>query len=101
MDPDVFSFMGIMATIAGFIFLMSITRGVTHRLGGGRRGRECTCAEGDHEELEHLRERVADLEYHSRRMEELEERVDFTERLLADGNSPERVPVRQDTDPLG
>ena len=101
MDPGVFSFMGVMATIAGFIFVMSITIGVAQRLGGGGRARECTCAEGDHEELEHLRERIADLEYHSRRVEELEERVEFAERLLADGNAPERVPVRHDTDTLG
>ena len=68
---------GSWGTIAGFIFVMSLTRGVTNRLsGGGRRGR-CNCGEDDHEELEHLRGQVADLEYSVRRIAELEERVDF------------------------
>ena len=35
------------------------------------------------EELDHLRARMADLEAMQMRMGELEERVDFTERLLA------------------
>ncbi len=100
MDPDVFSFMGIMGTIAGFIFLMILARGVAHRLGGGR-GRGCSCRDGDHEELEHLRERVADLEYNGRRFEELEERVDFAERLLAETGHPARVVGSHDTDTLG
>ncbi len=102
MDPDVFSFMGVMATIGGFIFMMAVTWGVARRLGvGGRQGRGCNCGEGDHEELEHLRERVADLEYNGRRIEEMEERVDFAERLLAETNHPERVVGSHDTNTLG
>ena len=100
MDPDVFTFMGVMATIAGFIFVITLTRGMAHRLGGGR-GRGCNCGDGDHEELEHLRERVADLEYSDRRIEELAERVDFAERLLAETGHPERVAGSHDTDTLG
>jgi hypothetical protein len=100
MDPDVFSFMGVMGTIAGFIFVVSLTKGLAHRLGSGR-GSRCNCGEEDHEELEHLRERVADLEYSGRRVTELEERVDFAERLLAENGHPERVAARHDTDTLG
>ena len=101
MDPDVFSFMGVMGTIAGFIFVISLTRGLAHRLGSGGRRWRCNCGEEDHEELEHLREQVADLEYSARRIAELEERVDFTERLLAETGHPERVAARHDTDTLG
>ena len=102
MDPDVLSFMGVMATIGGFIFMMAVTWGVARRLGvGGRRGGGCSCVDGDHEELEHLRERVADLEYSGRRFEELEERVDFAERLLAETGHPARVAGSHNTDTLG
>jgi hypothetical protein len=40
------------------------------------------------EELDQLRLRVGDLEAQQIRMAELEERVDFTERLLAQKNEP-------------
>ena len=100
MDPDVFSFMGVMGTIAVFIFVMTMARGMSRRMGGGR-VRGCSCVDGDHEELEHLRERVADLEYSGRRIEELEERVDFAERLLAETKHPERVAGSHDTNTLG
>ncbi|MEE8062154.1 MAG: hypothetical protein V3T16_09990 [Gemmatimonadales bacterium] len=101
MDPDVFSFMGVMGTIAVFIFVMTMARGMSRRLGGGRSRGGCSCVDGDHEELEHLRERVADLEYSGRRIEELEERVDFAERLLAETKHPERVAGSHDTNTLG
>jgi Tfp pilus assembly protein PilO len=38
-------------------------------------------------EVEHLRSRVAELEGVQHRLAELEERVDFSERLLAQGRS--------------
>lgn len=44
------------------------------------------------EELEQLRARVADLEAMPGRIAELEERVDFSERLLAQKHEPERLP---------
>ena len=44
------------------------------------------------DELVHLRERVADLEGQGPRMAELEERVDFTERLLTEARDTMRLP---------
>lgn len=44
------------------------------------------------DEVHHLRERVADLEGQAARMQELEERVDFTERLLAQNSEALRLP---------
>lgn len=43
------------------------------------------------EELEQLRGRVADVEVLQHRVMELEERVDFAERLLAQRREPERL----------
>ncbi len=85
MDPDVCSFMGVMATIAAFIVTITLSRGLAHRMGlSGRKRGGCNCLEGDHEDLTELGDRVADLEFGARRMEGLEERLDFAERMLAD-----------------
>jgi hypothetical protein len=43
-------------------------------------------------EVEDLRARVAELEQHQGRMHELEERIDFTERLLAQQREQARLP---------
>jgi hypothetical protein len=43
------------------------------------------------EELEALRDRLQQLEQSQARMGELEERLDFTERLLAQGREPDRL----------
>lgn len=44
------------------------------------------------DELVHLRERVAELEGQGSRMAELEERVDFAERLLTEARETARLP---------
>lgn len=44
------------------------------------------------DEIEHLRTRVGDLEALQGRLADLEERVDFAERLLAQQRAPERLP---------
>lgn len=44
------------------------------------------------EELEQLRARVAELESVPERLAELEERIDFSERLLAKQRDPEHLP---------
>lgn len=46
--------------------------------------------------LDDLHARVADLEAQAGRMHELEERLDFAERLLARGREPVQVPVPRD-----
>jgi hypothetical protein len=45
-----------------------------------------------HREVEELRERVRDLESTQGRYAELEERLDFAERLLAQRREPEQLP---------
>jgi Tfp pilus assembly protein PilO len=45
-----------------------------------------------HEELEQLRARAAEVDSLNHRVAELEERVDFTERMLAQRSAPERLP---------
>ncbi|HTO72928.1 MAG TPA: hypothetical protein VMJ30_03870 [Gemmatimonadales bacterium] len=49
------------------------------------------------EELEQLRQRVAQLEELPHRVMELEERADFAERLLTQSREPERLPGRNQT----
>ncbi len=49
------------------------------------------------DEVQHLRDRIGDLEGQVARMQELEERVDFTERLLAQREDALRLP-RQGAD---
>ena len=44
-----------------------------------------------HEELEHLRARASEVDGLQHRVAELEERVDFTERMLAQRTAPERL----------
>lgn len=92
MEPEILNFMGVMGTIAAFIFAMTLARGLSHRMGVSRRKHGgCNCLEGDHEDLTELGERVADLEFGARRLEELEERVDFAERMLADARAGDRL----------
>jgi hypothetical protein len=46
-------------------------------------------------EVAELRERVAELEKPNPRLQELEERVDFAERLLAQKGDPSSLPLRR------
>jgi hypothetical protein len=56
-------------------------------------GRPRTPAGGDwQEELEQLKARVSDLESQAARLVEVEERLDFAERLLAQRREVERLP---------
>lgn len=67
------------------ILLWPLVRAMGRRLesGGGNARFE--------EELEALRDRLRQLEQSQARMGELEERLDFTERLLAQGREPDRL----------
>jgi len=47
------------------------------------------------QQLEDLQVRLADLEVQVGRMHELEERLDFAERLLAQGREPARIEERR------
>lgn len=62
-----------------------LIKAIARRIEGGAPGAEVQT------ELEGLRERVRQLEEMQPRMLELEERVDFTERIVAQGREPDRL----------
>ena len=62
-----------------------LIKAIARRIEGGAAGAEVQA------ELEGLRERVRQLEEMQPRMLELEERVDFTERIVAKGHEPDRL----------
>jgi hypothetical protein len=62
-----------------------LIRALARRIEGGAPSAEMSA------ELEGLRERVRELEAMQPRMAELEERVDFAERVVAQGREPDRV----------
>ena len=73
---------------AGVKIFGPVGAAIADRLRGGRRqGHDPLLAE----EVDALRDRVGQLEEMQRRMLELEERVDFAERLLAQPERPARV----------
>lgn len=76
MDPDVIMAISIVAIIVLGIILFPVLRALARRIEGRAGG-------AGQEELEDLRTRVTTLEEQVVRMPELEERVDFAERLLA------------------
>jgi hypothetical protein len=62
-----------------------LIKAIARRIEGGTAGAEVQA------ELETLRERVRQLEEVPTRMAELEERLDFTERVVAQGREPDRL----------
>jgi hypothetical protein len=62
-----------------------LIRALARRIEGGAPSPEMQA------ELDGLRERVRQLEEMPPRMAELEERVDFTERIVAQGHEPDRL----------
>jgi hypothetical protein len=70
--------------IVGAVLLMPLIRAWARRL----EAREVDPAMLD--EMAHMRERLAELEASNARLPELEERLDFAERLLANGREPSR-----------
>lgn len=79
-------FFGIAMTIAGAYGFVMLARAFTRRLEGGTRSNAPLLAE-----LDDLRARVTDSERLEGRMAELEERLDFAERMLAQQRDPERL----------
>jgi hypothetical protein len=62
-----------------------LIKAIARRIEGGAAGAELQT------ELDTLRERVRQLEEIAPRMTELEERLDFTERVVAQGREPDRL----------
>lgn len=70
------------------LFLVGVYK-LTNRWLDGRQRRAVGAGA---EELDRLRDAVADVPDLRARVAELEERLDFAERLLARGNDPDRLP---------
>ncbi|HEY9504732.1 MAG TPA: hypothetical protein VIQ27_02060 [Gemmatimonadales bacterium] len=67
------------------VLVWPLIKAIARRIEGGAASAEVQA------ELEGLRERVRQLEEMQPRMLELEERVDFTERIVAQGRVPDRL----------
>ena len=80
--------MSIVAALIGAIYILGpLVRALARRIEGK------AIDAGLHEELHALRERVAEMDGLRDRVLELEERVDFAERLLSQAPPPERLPA--------
>lgn len=80
--------LSIVAALIGAIFILGpLARALARRIEG--RGIEAAVQE----ELQALRDRVSEVDGLRDRVLELEERIDFTERLLSQASQPERFPV--------
>jgi Tfp pilus assembly protein PilO len=75
--------LGVGLIIAALVW--PLIKAIARRIEGGAAGAAMQA------ELEGLRERVSQLEAMQPRMAELEERVDFTERVVARGREPDRL----------
>lgn len=82
--------LGVALILAALIW--PLIKAIARRIEGGSASAEVQT------ELEGLRERVRHLEGMQPRMTELEERVDFAERLLAQPQQPARVGARAEED---
>lgn len=82
--------LGVALILAALIW--PLIKAIARRIEGGSASAEVQT------ELEGLRERVRHLEGMQPRMTELEERVDFAERLLAQPQQPARVGARTEED---
>jgi Tfp pilus assembly protein PilN len=71
---------------AGTIVLWPLVRALARRLEG--RGGQDTALRG---EVEHLQQRLGEVDQLQVRIAELEERLDFTERMLAQSREPDRL----------
>lgn len=77
----------ILAVTTGVFFLLKpLVLALARRLEGR------TADPALHGEVDHLREQIADLEPLQRRVQELEERVEFAERLLAQRRDQDLLP---------
>ncbi len=77
LPPQVIALVSIAAVAGIALVLYPIARAIARRLEGRGAGQELLM------QVDELRERVRDLEGSQHRVAELEERLDFTERLLA------------------
>jgi flagellar biosynthesis/type III secretory pathway M-ring protein FliF/YscJ len=81
--------LAIASLVALAVLLRPVMRAWARRIGGEQASAALT------EEVAELRERVAELEGSGGRLLELEERVDFAERVLAKRGEVERLPLHR------
>ena len=86
LPPQVIGLIGIAIVAGAALVLFPIARAIAHRLEGRGVSQELL------QQVEELRDRVRDLEASQHRVAELEERLDFTERLLAQRRDVEQLP---------
>jgi hypothetical protein len=84
--------------VIGSVLVMSIAVTVILRgpLGSALSRRIEGTGGGVEDRVHYLEQRVTDLEQAQARIPELEERVDFAERLLTRGESPDRQPAGEE-----
>ena len=86
LPPQVIGLIGIAMVVGTVLVLFPIVRAIARRLEGRGVSQELL------QQVEELRDRVRDLEASQHRVAELEERLDFTERLLAQRRDVEQLP---------
>lgn len=86
-DPGAVVMIVLAVMVAATVILWPIVRALARRLEG--RGTPDAALRAEVEQLHH---RLADLESGQGRLAELEERLDFTERLLAQSREQDRLP---------
>ncbi len=86
MDPRTTALLIVVAIVAGLLILWPIARAIGRRLEGRHPGDQDV-----REELEDLRARLAQLEAGQTRVAELEERLEFAERILAREPRPRQL----------
>jgi Tfp pilus assembly protein PilO len=86
MPPQMVALIAIAAIAGMAVVLYPLARAIARRLEGR------SIDAGLQQQFEELRERVQDLEGTQHRVAELEERLDFTERLLAQRRDVEQLP---------
>ncbi|MBP2647925.1 MAG: hypothetical protein H6Q77_1549 [Gemmatimonadetes bacterium] len=86
LPPQVIGLIGIAMVAGAALVLFPIARAIARRLEGRGVSQELL------QQVEELRDRVRDLEASQHRVAELEERLDFTERLLAQRRDVEQLP---------
>jgi Tfp pilus assembly protein PilO len=86
-DPDLVVLVFLAALAAATIILWPIMRALARRL-EAKGGTDPVLKD----ELDQMHHRLAEMEPLQARMAELEERLDFAERLLAQAKDPERLP---------
>jgi hypothetical protein len=87
MSSDNVAILSLAFLVAAAVLLRPVFRAWARRLEGGAASSDVQ------REMDELRERVAELEGDHGHLQELAERVDFAERMLAQRNEPARLPA--------